>query len=89
MKEEKPLAELTFYNPNNEENKSEIHEIPRKNEIMKRTSGLPRDEQAPLDLFCFTFNKHKYSTPSPGGPSKKRSYGIGSAVPFPSNLKNV
>lgn len=56
---ENPLAEITFYNPK-EGRKPAIEKSPEKSS--KENSNI----------FCFTFNREKFQTPSPGGTGKKR-----------------
>lgn len=80
---EKPLAELTFYNPNSQK-KMETPKIKLKSKDTSKNGNkqLPNENS---NIFSFTFNRHKFSTPSPGGTNKKRSQGIGpSAAGFES-----
>lgn len=74
VEQDKPLAELTFYNPNSQK-KIETPKIKLKSkDTSKNSKQLPNENS---NIFSFTFNRHKFSTPSPGGTNKKRAQGIG------------
>lgn len=73
--DQKPLAELTFYNP--KDMKAETPKIKFK---AGETTKNPKQTNENTNIFSFTFNRHKYSTPSPGGQNKRWIQGIGAAA---------